>query len=337
MTNFKNFVESCSAVTRNPNLSPGAKALYVYFLTNPGNHRETVCKEMNISKDTFYRYIKELKDSGLFRTEYFNTRGASKKCTYKALLLDRKEDSKKIVSVKTDSEKPESLEEILKDNNININNNINNSSLQVNNTIPDKKNKYTNLSSSRKPAVKNPPLGGETAKPGQDLSQAAERDAERDVKDVEVGKQPIKPAEVKKQPVKAEETSRPAGNSTGMVEAYTFYSAGFSVPKWVVLKCKEQVAERLKIPVSLSSLLFKRCQNDVSLVSNVLYQIENAKKTVRNVRAYLVTVLKPDNWEIFKDNVSSGFIAGIKPDREGTIEFLRWFFGRKNPMLVSTA
>jgi len=316
MTDYKTFMEVCAAVSRNPKISPGAKALYFYFLTNPDRCRETACKEMNISKDTFYKYVKELKESGLFRTEYFNIKGASKKCTYKALLLDA--SSKKNGSEKTGSENPESLEEILRENN-NINNiNINNSSLQKHNNTTNKESEYTNNNSSSKKAEPEKKASGKKVK---NLSQTAKRLAEY---------QPEKQETAKEQ-----ETSQSKGNSPGMVEACTLDSAGFTVPKWLILKCKEQVAERLKIPVSLSSLLFKRCQNDVSLVSNVLYQIENAKKTVRNVRAYLVTVLKPGNWEIFKDNVSSGFISGIKPDRESMIEFLRWFFGYRP--LASTA
>lgn len=332
MVDYKTFVEVCAAVSRNPKISPGAKALYFYFLTNPDSHRETVCKEMNISKDTFYKYVKELKESGLFRTDYFNVKGASKKCTYRALLLTEKPDSEKNGSEKTGSENPESPEEILKGNN-NINNiNNNNSSLQKHNNTTNKKSEYTNSNSSSKKAEPAEKVPGRKIK---NLPQTVKQFAEYQPKKQETIKEQEILQPKKQETVKEQETSQPKGNSPGMLEAYVLCSAGFTVSKWTVLQCKEQVAERLKIPVSLSSLLFKRCQNDVSLVGNVLYQIENAKKKVRNIRAYLVTVLKPDNWEVFRDNVISGFISGTRPDRESVIEFLRWFF--KYKPLPSTA
>ncbi len=78
---FRHYGYSPTLVHRNPHLSPGAKGLYAYLSTfvnadqmkegklHAWPSRKRILKDMNISVNTFGKYLKELKEAGFLRVE----------------------------------------------------------------------------------------------------------------------------------------------------------------------------------------------------------------------------------------------------------------------------
>jgi len=75
----------------------------------------------------------------------------------------------------------------------------------------------------------------------------------------------------------------------------------------------EMVKKRLGIEHSLAFLLAARCQDKLD---KVIAQLINAKKPIRSMTAYLLTLMAhPDKWELFMENVENEFLTKERPKK----------------------
>lgn len=133
-------------VMKDPSLNLQAKGIYAYLCSYAGNKEtafpgvDLITYELGISRNTFYKYLKELKKVGY--VEVYKERsenGTFEKNIYKLLPCPKKPYMVKPDTVKPDMEKPYTANE---DTNINS---INNNSINNNNS---NKNNYNKDSSS---------------------------------------------------------------------------------------------------------------------------------------------------------------------------------------------
>ncbi len=77
----------------------------------------------------------------------------------------------------------------------------------------------------------------------------------------------------------------------------------------------EMVMKKLNINRTLAFLVAARCR-DKGLLEKVIDQLINAKKPIRNMTAYLLTLMsRPDQWELFIENVENEFLTKERPKK----------------------
>lgn len=136
-------------VTRNSNLSIGAKGLYAYlasFAGNKGNcfpSLSTILKEMSISENTFYKYAKELEDAGVINRQQRKGKTTIYHLVDHVLTPSSKsKKTKKKVSLKF--KKGMSSKNKDKKENNKINNTIDNNSIDNNKCTESEEERYLN-------------------------------------------------------------------------------------------------------------------------------------------------------------------------------------------------
>ncbi|WP_052101046.1 helix-turn-helix domain-containing protein [Clostridium haemolyticum] len=118
-------------IMKNPNLNIQAKAIYAYLCVYAGNKgsafpgAELIKFELGISKDTFYKYLKELKEKGYIEITKERDKG---KFTHNVYYLKNPPCPKLSDTVSSDTIKPDTIKPDTNNNNIN-NNNINNNNI----------------------------------------------------------------------------------------------------------------------------------------------------------------------------------------------------------------
>lgn len=117
-------------VMQDRSLSLGAKAVYAYFcsFTGAGDScfpsRERICYDLDITKDTLTRHIKNLRDTGYIKVELVKD-GAQRFLHNLYILCDVVEPCpKKPDTEKPDTEKPDTNNNSIKNNNLKSNNNL---------------------------------------------------------------------------------------------------------------------------------------------------------------------------------------------------------------------
>lgn len=125
----------------NPDISIGAKGLYALICAYAGNKDNAypsvglMCSQLNVSKNTLHKYLKELKNNGCIELEQVREDGKFSHNVYK--LLPCNTVYQNMVSHKTVSQKAVSQELDTKNNNVKNNNNKNNNVKNNRGTVAD--------------------------------------------------------------------------------------------------------------------------------------------------------------------------------------------------------
>jgi hypothetical protein len=76
----------------------------------------------------------------------------------------------------------------------------------------------------------------------------------------------------------------------------------------------ESVKKKLGIEDTLAFLLVARCRDKLD---KVIDQLTNAKKPIKNMTAYLLTLMsRPDQWDLFMENIENEFLTRERPKKK---------------------
>jgi DNA replication protein DnaD len=132
-------------IMKNPNISIQAKGIYAYLCSYAGNKDtafpsvKLITHELSMSKDTFYKYLNELKDTGYIEVSKERTKGRFSKNIYKLLPCPKSSDTTLSDTVSSDTTLSDTVSSDTNINSTNINS-INNNSTNKNNYNKDSSN-----------------------------------------------------------------------------------------------------------------------------------------------------------------------------------------------------